>query len=226
MEGLGALYGFKLAPPAPFICEGEWPLYSFRGHWEIQYWHFQNGQAKEVEAPQLLGRSDKQGQFWSASSPKYCPLPFPLSLHLYHHLQAPLGGLCLTAQPLHCSETSQSSRGRKCILVLVGTFLLSVSVSHPSCCWATVKIHLLTPRIPSGSCWGSPVISPALLVALLRKAESQDSAQQLLLTDTHRLQTSLPTSHHVLMFIPNDGNEQNPSLGNPQASKSGCDFKH
>lgn len=36
--------------------------------------------AKEVKAPQLLGRSDKQGQFRLAPQPKYCSLPFLLYL--------------------------------------------------------------------------------------------------------------------------------------------------
>lgn len=105
---------------------------------------------REIKAPQLLGRSDNWGQFWLASWPKYCPLSFPLYLLPVPEPLNSTERAVLTAQPLHYSETFHSLQGWKYILVLVGTFLLPVSMSHPSYCCATVRMHLLT---PSRSFW-------------------------------------------------------------------------
>lgn len=185
--------------------------------------------AEEVKAPQLLGRSDKQGQFWLASWPKHCPLPFPLYL-----LPGPSSSSSTGRAMLHCLETSHSLQGRKYIPVLVGTFLLSVSASHPSYCCATVKTHLLTPSSLFWELlwpWGGPA-GASILPYWLPSSGKQSPRTVIGSSCWLALMGSRPPSpgrHHqppCPRFIPNYGNEQNPSLGDSQASKLGCDLKH
>lgn len=89
------------------------------------------------------------------------------------------------------------------------------------------------PAAPSGSCCdpGEAQLVPQSCLADVPVEESRvPGCCSAAPADRHSQGPDPPlqepnTSHHLLTFIPSDGNEQNPSLGNSQASKPGCDLK-
>lgn len=159
--------------------------------------------AKEVKAPQLLGRSDKQGQFRLAPQPKYCLLPFLLYL-----LPVPSPSSTTERTVLDCTLYTTQRLLTPCSEERTFLFWLAPFYSQCVCLTLPADVSLLKylcshPAAPSGSCC-DPGEGPASLIAQFRKEESQDSAQQLLLTGTQGAPDLPPqeatTSHRVLML--------------------------
>lgn len=97
--------------------------------------------AKEVKAPQLLGRSDKQGQFRLAPQPKYCPLPF-----LFYLLPVPSPSSTTERTVLHCTART----------LLRDFSLLAVKKEHSCFCWPLFTLSVcVSPFLLMYHCWNT-----------------------------------------------------------------------
>lgn len=187
--------------------------------------------AKEVKALQLLGRSDKQGQFWLAPQPKYCPLPFLLYL-----LPVPSPSSTTERTVLHCTART----------LLRDFSLLAVKKEHSCFCWPLFTLSVcVSPFLLLYHCWNTfahtqqPLLGAAVALGRVLPhwlPSSGKRSPRTVLSNScwQALRGSRPPSpggHHKPPCphagnTPNDGKEQNLSLGNSQASKSGRDLKH
>lgn len=163
--------------------------------------------AKAVKAPQILGRSDKWGQFWLAPWPKYCPLPFPL------YLLPVLSPSSTTERTvLDCTAPTLLRDFSPCSEENTFLFWLAHFYSQCLCLTLLTVLSLLEPvsshpAVPSGSCCDpeEAQLVPQSCLTDCPVQESRVPGHSAAPADRHSQGPDLPpqeatTSHHVLML--------------------------